>query len=447
MSNNKKPLTEAVKEISSIPFRGNIIPHPWYKNITVKKANKHNPDSPRKYPHLLAINLLADICYWYRYTEIRDEQTGATLRYERKFADDKLQRSYRQIADFFGCSYEQAREAVKFLESANLITTEFRQKKLEAGTLNKVMYIEPVAKTVKMVSAFDTDAISSIDEHPSSIDKHPSSIDEVVPGQLTRDTYTSSESSSKTSSSSLTKETDYTKPDTPAIIENIDDRVAFLTKELSEQIDLSWFKFRPDAMTMQKIAKDKMKEGAFRDNKYKAFPIDQLEKKLVDCKNYYTNPDTHHRNFDKYGKLIPAKELYGRWLARYWGEHIEPVEFVPNQADLEKELKEEIIPHYNELMGTEIQGPRGISLSNYAFWREVFSTDKIRRAIDQIPSKDFWKNDMSLNMLFNRKNKNGECNYIQDLLNIASGKGRGKPNSKNGRFGNTSRFEGTGIQL
>ena len=66
---------ETVDRMTNFGITGNVIPHAWYRTIV--------KDNGR--PHLLAIELLADIVYWYRPQEIRDEHTGHLLRYQKKF--------------------------------------------------------------------------------------------------------------------------------------------------------------------------------------------------------------------------------------------------------------------------------------------------------------------------------------------------------------------------
>lgn len=55
-----------VDAMGTLSISGNIVPQIWYKTIT-KETGK---------PYLLAITLLADIVYWYRPTETRDEASG-----------------------------------------------------------------------------------------------------------------------------------------------------------------------------------------------------------------------------------------------------------------------------------------------------------------------------------------------------------------------------------
>ncbi|MCR5235446.1 MAG: hypothetical protein K6E53_16315, partial [Lachnospiraceae bacterium] len=78
-----------VDEIGKLYFSGNIIPETWFYTI-VNESGK---------PNLLAINILADIVYWYRPTEVSDEKTGK-ITYKKKFRDkDFLQKSYADICN------------------------------------------------------------------------------------------------------------------------------------------------------------------------------------------------------------------------------------------------------------------------------------------------------------------------------------------------------------
>lgn len=116
-------------------FSGNVIPQIWYR-IFVKSGLQH----PK--PHLLAINILADIVYWYRPREIRDEGSGQVIGYQKKFRDDLLQRSYAQIAEQFGCSAGQAKDAIVFLEHMGVVRREFRTLQSNGMVYANVLYLE-----------------------------------------------------------------------------------------------------------------------------------------------------------------------------------------------------------------------------------------------------------------------------------------------------------------
>ena len=85
---------EIVDENAKLNISGNIIPQVWYRTI-IRESGK---------PNLTAIIILADIVYWYKPTEIRDEGTGQVIGVRKKFKSDLLQRSYQQISEQFGIS-------------------------------------------------------------------------------------------------------------------------------------------------------------------------------------------------------------------------------------------------------------------------------------------------------------------------------------------------------
>ena len=83
-----------VDEVGRINISGNIIPMVWFQAIRY----------PNGKPNVNAIIILADIVYWYKPTEIRDEGTGQVIGVRKKFKSDLLQRSYQQISEQFGIS-------------------------------------------------------------------------------------------------------------------------------------------------------------------------------------------------------------------------------------------------------------------------------------------------------------------------------------------------------
>ena len=96
----------SVDAIATMAISGNVIPATWYKTITTASGKAD----------LAAINILSDVLYWYRPSEIRDESTGDVIAYRKRFSADLLQRSYDQIAEHFGLSKRQAKDAVVRLE-------------------------------------------------------------------------------------------------------------------------------------------------------------------------------------------------------------------------------------------------------------------------------------------------------------------------------------------
>lgn len=122
-----------VDKLVGVDFSGNIIHNAWYKTI-IRKNGK---------PDLVAINILADIVYWYRPTELRSEKTGEFKGYKKKFKSDLLQRSYDSYSEQFGLSKRQVQDAVKRLEELGIIKRVFRNIPSTNGLpLSNVLFID-----------------------------------------------------------------------------------------------------------------------------------------------------------------------------------------------------------------------------------------------------------------------------------------------------------------
>lgn len=121
-----------VDQMGVLNISGNVIPQIWYKTIT-KTTGK---------PYLLAITLLADIVYWYRPKEVRDEASGQLVGWHKKFKSDLLQKTYQQYADLLGESKRSVKAALDRLEELDVIRKEFRDIEYENGlTMYNLMYI------------------------------------------------------------------------------------------------------------------------------------------------------------------------------------------------------------------------------------------------------------------------------------------------------------------
>lgn len=122
-----------VDTMATINITGNVIPQIWYK--TVLRDNGK--------PYHLAIMILADIVYWYRPTEVRDESSGDIIGWKKRFKEDLLQRSYKQMIDTFGESKTSITNAIICLEKLGVIKRIFRTIETPRGiVLNNVLYLE-----------------------------------------------------------------------------------------------------------------------------------------------------------------------------------------------------------------------------------------------------------------------------------------------------------------
>lgn len=122
----------AVDRMSRLQITGNVIPVPWFRTIR-KETGK---------PNLNAIIILADIVYWYRPVEVRDEATGQLIGLKKRFAADLLQRNYQQMADQFGITKRDTTNAVVELEKLGVIRRVFRTVERGGHPVPNVLFIE-----------------------------------------------------------------------------------------------------------------------------------------------------------------------------------------------------------------------------------------------------------------------------------------------------------------
>lgn len=152
-----------VDEVGTMNFTGNVIPMVWFRTIRY----------PNGAPNNNAIHILADIVYWYRPKEERDEESGQLVGMKKKFRDDYLQRSYDQMADTFGLSKKQVTEAVKALEKMGIIKRIFKTIQVRGQVLNNVLFIELIPKRLYEVTFpedIEENTLSLPEEIPLSVE-------------------------------------------------------------------------------------------------------------------------------------------------------------------------------------------------------------------------------------------------------------------------------------
>lgn len=123
------PTVEAVGKMN---FSGNIIPNSWFRTLCDKSGH----------PYMNAIVILADIRYWYTPTEIRDEESGRTIGFRKKFKADALQRSRNKFSEQFGLSLKQVDAALDYLQECGIIKKEVRNDvSFNGRKVGNTMYI------------------------------------------------------------------------------------------------------------------------------------------------------------------------------------------------------------------------------------------------------------------------------------------------------------------
>lgn len=131
-----------VDAVARINITGNVIPEAWFVTIVNEKGNVN----------FLAINILADLVYWYRPAEIRDEHTNQVVFKKRFAANDFVQRSYSQLCQKFNISEKQAREALKLLEKLGVVKRHFRTIDTNLCKCSNVMFLELVPSVLEKLT-------------------------------------------------------------------------------------------------------------------------------------------------------------------------------------------------------------------------------------------------------------------------------------------------------
>lgn len=121
----------AVAKMASLNITGNVISLSWFHHIKLESGK----------PDTIAIMLLGDIVYWYRPIEVRNEETGQFICNRKKFAADKLQRSYDSFANQYGYTKNQVTSALKRLEDLEVIDLDFRHPTINGVKMGNVLYI------------------------------------------------------------------------------------------------------------------------------------------------------------------------------------------------------------------------------------------------------------------------------------------------------------------
>lgn len=192
-----------VDAVGRMSITGNVIPQSWYKTITKDTTGK---------PYLAAIVILADIVYWYRPTEVRDESTGETIAARKRFKSDMLQRSYAQIAEQFGITKRDATNAIVALEKLGVIKRHLRKMEVGGMTLSNVLFIELVPDGLESVTFPSETPITEIGDtyHSNEGEGQPKS---VTPQTKTGDTYT--ETTQKTTQETTQRKKRETRAELP----------------------------------------------------------------------------------------------------------------------------------------------------------------------------------------------------------------------------------------
>ncbi len=132
-----KRLNKVEEFLAGQRIEGNIIPLRWFQVIgTVNRYGQFKAN-------LLAINIMAELVYWYRPVEVRDETAGESLGYRSKFEADMYQLAYRHAKVKFGASKKSVKAACDSLVKLGAIKREFRHIVSSGKAYANVMFVQP----------------------------------------------------------------------------------------------------------------------------------------------------------------------------------------------------------------------------------------------------------------------------------------------------------------
>ena len=160
-------------------FSGNIVPSAWYETIVKDTAGCDS----------IALLILADIVYWYRPTEMRDEQTGEVIGMRKKFRADILQRNYKQLERSLGVTRSQAKSALQRLEDLGLVERVFRTVDAGGVTLSNVMFIKLDAERLREVTFPGEEGAEESDQGYGEITPYPHQIGDTGYGAVPSHVY------------------------------------------------------------------------------------------------------------------------------------------------------------------------------------------------------------------------------------------------------------------
>lgn len=93
-------------------------------------------------------------------------------------------------------------------------------------------------------------------------------------------------------------------------------------------------------------------------------------------------------------------------------------EIINHKSEIKNKEEDEmriLVEMYNQIFEKNTSSIKGFE-SNYGYWKEVHGLEKIQQALENARKDKFWKDKMTLTILFRRKNTNGETvDYIEDL--------------------------------
>lgn len=146
--------TPTVEALGKLNFEGNIIPRTWRQWLR-RDSGKVNS---------VAIDILAELVYWYRPILDVDEVTGHVKGWRKKFKADKLQKSYKQLSEALGHTERQVADNARWLKKRGYISIEKRS----VGPLDNILFMDINVQKLEEISFPKADTGSRVDQSPQT---------------------------------------------------------------------------------------------------------------------------------------------------------------------------------------------------------------------------------------------------------------------------------------
>ena len=137
---------QSVDAIAAISFEGDITPRSWYQHICYQTLQGQSKCDR------LAVDILADIIYWYRPYQAREELTGEVLGWRKKFLGDILRRSPEAFAESLNTTVRCVRESIRVLEELGLVKVVLKPVYTQYGVIPNVMHIDICPEAIALIT-------------------------------------------------------------------------------------------------------------------------------------------------------------------------------------------------------------------------------------------------------------------------------------------------------
>ena len=130
----------------------------------------------------------------------------------------------------------------------------------------------------------------------------------------------------------------------------------------------------------------------------------------IECKTGLSSNDKHtlHSTTSTFGTINNNKDNKNILIKKSIKEK-------PKNNECEKWLK-----YFNKICKTSYRSIKPI-VKNFNYWHEIYSIPEMEIVIQLAQVDDWYKDKLTPTLLLRTKNKNGECDYIGELLNKYKG--------------------------